>query len=172
VESRIGEQSHDGCKWRPSPGLDAGALGVGRCSSVRCYGFSTRGVERGGAIIHGYCVAGYGASVAGTHRRYVSSNGVTAKGEARFLDDEAERIKDADGKPGHRLTEEGIRQGWSSRMAGGGSYNDRVCMACCAAGYTGKAICGAMPQSPSMGHWRCSFWACSYVAEGRPRRMV
>jgi len=36
----------------------------------------------------------------------------TAKGQARLvLDDEAERVKDVDGKLGYRLTEEGIRQG-------------------------------------------------------------
>ena len=30
-----------------------------------------------------------------------------------MLDDEGERVKDVDGKPGHRLTEEGIRQSQS-----------------------------------------------------------
>jgi Type IV secretion-system coupling protein DNA-binding domain len=68
----------------------------------------------------------WGGMSAGAHRRYVLLNGVTAKGEARLLfDDEAERVKDVDGKPGHRLTEEGIRQGlvrleWQEAV-----YNDR-----------------------------------------------
>ena len=63
---------------------------------------------------------------AGAHRRYVLLNGVTAKGEARLLlDDEAERVKDVDGKPGHRLTEEGIRQGLVRLEWQAAEYNDR-----------------------------------------------
>ncbi len=63
---------------------------------------------------------------AGAHRRYVLLNGVTAKGEARLLlDDEAERAKDVDGKPGRRLTEEGIRQGLVRLEWQAAEYNDR-----------------------------------------------
>jgi hypothetical protein len=58
--------------------------------------------------------------------RYVLLNGVTAQGQARLvLDDEAERVKDADGKPGYRLTDEGIRQGLARLEWRAVVYNDR-----------------------------------------------
>jgi hypothetical protein len=63
----------------------------------------------------------------GAHGRYVLLNGVTAQGEARLvLDDEAERVKDADGKPGYRLTDEGIRQGFTRLEWKAAVYDDRL----------------------------------------------
>ncbi len=62
----------------------------------------------------------------GAHGRYVLLNGVTAQGQALLvLDDEAERVKDADGKPGYRLTEEGIRLGLTRLEWRAAVYNDR-----------------------------------------------
>jgi type IV secretory pathway TraG/TraD family ATPase VirD4 len=62
----------------------------------------------------------------GAQGRYVLLNGVTAQGQTRLvLDDEAERVKDAEGKPGYRLTDEGVRQGLVRLEWRAAVYNDR-----------------------------------------------
>ena len=67
-----------------------------------------------------------GSVSARAQRRYVLLNGVTAQGKARLvLGDEAERVKDADGKPGYRLTDEGIRLGLTRLEWQAAVYNDR-----------------------------------------------
>ncbi len=73
-----------------------------------------------------YLRSGIRGAWPGAHGRYVLLNGVMAKGEARLvLDEEAERVKDVDGKPGYRLTEEGIKDGLARLEWRAAVYDDR-----------------------------------------------
>lgn len=73
-----------------------------------------------------YLLSGIRGVWPSAHRRYVLLSGVTAQGQALLvLDNEVERVKDADGKPGYRLTDEGIRQGLTRLEWRALVYNDR-----------------------------------------------
>jgi hypothetical protein len=81
-----------------------GALGVAAllfCAQVWVQ-YAREWSEAERAYLMDYLRSGIRGNVsAKAQRRYVLLNGVTAQGQARLvLGDEAERVKDADGKPG------------------------------------------------------------------------
>ena len=106
-----------------------GALGVATllfCAQVWVQ-YAREWSEAERVYLTDYLRSGIRGSVsAKAQRRYVLLNGVTAQGQARLvLGDEAERVKDADGKPGYRLTDEGIRLGLTRLEWRAAVYNDR-----------------------------------------------
>ena len=106
-----------------------GALGVAAllfCAQVWVQ-YAREWSEAERVYLGDYLRSGIRGSVsARAQRRYVLLNGVTAQGQAGLvLGDEAERVKDADGKPGYRLTDEGIRLGLTRLEWQAAVYNDR-----------------------------------------------
>jgi len=58
--------------------------------------------------------------------KYTMLEGVTAKGSPVFLlGDQVERVADVNGKPGYRLTDEGVKAGLVRLEWVTGQYNDR-----------------------------------------------
>ena len=67
-----------------------------------------------------------GQGGAAMQSKYTMLEGVTAKGSPVFLlGDQVERVADVDGKPGYRLTDEGVKAGLVRLEWVTGQYNDR-----------------------------------------------